>query len=146
MQMILQTVLSAWLVLMCVIKMGEALVIAVSSCYLSWNKLALTWHSLFVKFRQPGTIRTNLNSLNWSYGIVLCDRPKTVNVTSNDCHGMTISVSNWSSSYKKKLNVWKFEKQADDLTQPLAADELHKFGESNVVEDCKFNLKSLYRL
>ena len=106
MQMILQTVLSAWLVLMCVIKMGEALVIAVSSCYLSWNKLALTWHTLFVKFRQPGTIRTYLNSLNWSDGFALCDRPKTVNVTSNDCHGMTISVSNWSTLYKKR---WMFE-------------------------------------
>ena len=38
------------------------------------------------------------------------------------------------------LNVQKFEKQLDDLTQLLTTDELHEFDELNVAEDCKFNL------
>lgn len=51
--------------------------------------------NLFGKVRQPGTIRTYLNSLKRFYEFVLCDRPKTVNVTPDDCHGMMTSVSNW---------------------------------------------------
>ena len=42
---------------------------------------------------------------------------------------------------QKRVNIRKFEKQADDLVKLLTTDELHKFDMSNVVEDCKFNLK-----
>ena len=97
--------------------------------------------NLFEKVRKPVTIGTYLKSLRRFYGFVLCGKPKTVNVTTDDCYGMKTSVSNCFSSYKRKLNVRKFEKQADDLAQIFTIDELHKLDEANVVEDCKFNLK-----
>ena len=88
-----------------------------------------------IQVKQPVTIGTYLKSLKRFYGFVLCDKPKTVNVTTEDCYGMVTSVSDWSSMYKRKLNVRKFEKQADDLAQLFTTDELHKFDESNFVKD-----------
>ena len=64
--------------------------------------LRKSWLNLFGKARQPGTTQTYLNSPKRFYEFVLCDKLKTVNVTPDDCHGMMTSVSNWSSSYKKR--------------------------------------------
>ena len=100
-----------------------------------------SWLNLFGKVRQAGTISKSSSSLKRLYECLLCDRPETVNVVLDNSHGTMTSVSNWSSSYVKKVNIQKFEKETDDLAQNPYTDELHKFDVSNVVEDCKFNLK-----
>lgn len=52
-----------------------------------------------------------------------------------------ICVQNWSSTCKKKINIRKFEKQTEDIAGLLTEKKLHAFDFSEMVDECRQNLK-----
>ena len=105
--------------------------------------LRTDWLGIFDKIRQAGTVRTYLNSMKRFFEYVLCDKPKDVPIAPEESHRMITCVTNWSSTYKKQVNIRKFEKQADDLAKLLTEEELHAFDNSELVDECRATLKKL---
>lgn len=102
-----------------------------------------SWLTVVDLIYEPGTIRTYLNSLRQFYDYLLCDKPSSCSATTQEICSMISITKNWSSGYKKKVKIRKFQKQLDDLPDLLKPEELHEYDHSNLVEESRLLIKKL---
>ena len=100
------------------------------------------WLTPFNKIRKPGTIKSYLCSLKMFYKYLVCDTPSNIEFDERNCIQMITIVENWLSTYRKKVNIRKWQKQMEDLQKLITPDELHAFDSSDAVAESRSIISS----
>ena len=94
------------------------------------------------KGREPGTIKTNLNSVKKFYDFVLITQPSYVTVHPNTIAQMKGILKQWCRNYYKKIQIPK-NKQLNDLAKLPTPSEIKLLDSSNYKQEANKTLSSL---
>lgn len=95
------------------------------------------WLTNFEKRRQPGTVKSYLNSLRYFYRYCLCDSPVFMTGDIGCYTALVTLVTNWLAVYQKKSNLRKWETKMTQLGQLITANDMKLLDASEPAQRCR---------